>query len=725
MGNPYAPFASRLDWQLAQWAKLRGTGSTAFTELLAIEEVAERLALSYKNTCELNHIIDHKLPNVWLHFKRKEIILGGQVYECVESLFGDPDFASILLQVPERHYSDADCTMRVYFDMNTRKWWWVTQKELEKRNPGAMVIPIIISSDKMQLTVFGNKSAYPVYMTLGNLPKEVCCKPSRRGQILLAYLPMTHLKQITIKSACRRVLANLFHAFRESGMPIASWDGLVRHGHPILTVYVGDYPEQVLVVGCKTGECPKCPVPHDEVGKSCNTERPLRNLSRVLDALDSLDEGPRARSGRTYPTPTSTMLSHPDILYQLYQGIIKHLLAWLQEAYGEEEIHAHCHHLPPNHHLQQFTKGLSGLSSVTSKEHQDMCRILLGLIIGLPVPNGASPICLVQVTHAILDFLYPAQYTTQTSRTLSLLDNALKVFHANKEIFVDLGIWTHWHLPKLHSLDHYQHSIELFDMTDNYDMQYSECLHIDMAKEAYRVTNKKDTWPQMMQWLERREKILQHEQFVQWRLASMTLAAAIQVPSHAALAATDPAGKPRRHIEMTTHTTVKAVKHGALAECYGATYFLQLNHPHFTSAQQERTAASVYFHFNTILVFHKVKFWLEDPHGFMLPELQSVIHCRPMQHNKQGDCLPGRFDTTLWFTTFGEPSANHGLYKIKHSVCDHDCICPVEQLECSCHLLPEFGCVACREWTADNVLNECPVFFLNAFWDCHMYKFAY
>jgi hypothetical protein len=39
--NMYAPFASKLDWEIAQWAKLRGPGSTAFSELLAIDGVSK------------------------------------------------------------------------------------------------------------------------------------------------------------------------------------------------------------------------------------------------------------------------------------------------------------------------------------------------------------------------------------------------------------------------------------------------------------------------------------------------------------------------------------------------------------------------------------------------------------------------------------------------------------------------------------------------------------
>ena len=37
--NMYAPFAHRLDWEIARWCKLRGPGSNAVTELLGIEGV--------------------------------------------------------------------------------------------------------------------------------------------------------------------------------------------------------------------------------------------------------------------------------------------------------------------------------------------------------------------------------------------------------------------------------------------------------------------------------------------------------------------------------------------------------------------------------------------------------------------------------------------------------------------------------------------------------------
>ncbi|KAG1718626.1 hypothetical protein EDB19DRAFT_1649989 [Suillus lakei] len=84
--------------------------------------------------------------------------------------------------------------------MHTGKWWWNTQ--LDKQQLGATIIPVIISTDKTQVTVFHNKTAYPVYLIISNIPKEIHGKPSQCAHVLLTYLPTTHLKHITNKASC-------------------------------------------------------------------------------------------------------------------------------------------------------------------------------------------------------------------------------------------------------------------------------------------------------------------------------------------------------------------------------------------------------------------------------------------------------------------------------------------------------------------------------------------
>ncbi|KAI0069630.1 hypothetical protein K474DRAFT_1580419, partial [Panus rudis PR-1116 ss-1] len=108
----YTPFASHMDWAVARWAKLRGPGSTAVSELLSIPGLQDALGLSYKNSRELNQIIDTYLPAQRPRFHRGGSVLEGEIYDvyyrdilaCIRALYGDPSFAPYLIFKPEKHF---------------------------------------------------------------------------------------------------------------------------------------------------------------------------------------------------------------------------------------------------------------------------------------------------------------------------------------------------------------------------------------------------------------------------------------------------------------------------------------------------------------------------------------------------------------------------------------------------------------------------------------------
>lgn len=494
----------------------------------------------------MNKLVD-SLPTSRPRFKRAIVTMQDEsfdvyfrdVIDCIKALYGNAEFAPYLVFAPERHYSDADHTVRLYHDMHTGKWWWNTQKELEKNHPGATIIPVIISSDRTQVTSWSGKQAYPVYLTIGNLPKSIRRKPSRGGQILLAYLPTSKLEHITNEAARKRMILNVMHKCLkvilsplekagETGVAMASGDGVVRRNHPIFAAHAGDYMEHIAIVGCKMGECTTCEVPPKNLGDT--DKYPLRDLESVLDALHKIDEDPTqflqaCRAAKVKPIihPFWENLPYcdihlcitPDILHQLLQGLIKHLTTWIKSAFNTHELDERCRALPKNHHVRHFLKGITPLSRITGSEHHDIARILLGLIVDLPLPNGVSNAKLLKATRALLDFLYLAEYPVHSTETLKKLQDALDRFHANKDIFITLGIRKDFNLPKLHFLSHYVEKIKWSGTADNFNTEYTERLHIDFAKDAYAATNHKDELPQMTLWLERKEKVLEFDKYIQ------------------------------------------------------------------------------------------------------------------------------------------------------------------------------------------------------------------
>ena len=146
---------------------------------------------------------------------------------------------------------------------------------------------------------------------------------------------------------------------------MSSGDGISRRIHPIVTVYACDYPEQLLVTCIKTGECPKCLVKNEELG---NPDVPLqfRDLEKILDILQHADDDlvqftKICGDNRIKPVihPFWEELPYvdiyqsitPDVLHQIYQGIVKHVFSWVISMYGASKIDAQCKRFPPNHHI--------------------------------------------------------------------------------------------------------------------------------------------------------------------------------------------------------------------------------------------------------------------------------------------------------------------------------------------------------------------------------------
>ncbi|KAG8940754.1 hypothetical protein FRC03_005129 [Tulasnella sp. 419] len=220
--------------------------------------------------------------------------------------------------------------------------------------------------------------------------------------MLLAYLPVAQFKDENLTTAeqtqakarifhaaLRRILQPLEKAGKE-GIELMSGDGKIRDCHPIVACYVADYPEQCLITCVRSGECPVCPCTRDLLGKygdiegqSLRKQREtalvLKNAQKKLTTISAAALDRYLQQWGLVPTydPFWANLPHldihhsitPDILHQMHEGMVKHLHSWVHHLLGPKELDQRLQHMPPNHSLQVYDKGISGFSRLTGNEH--------------------------------------------------------------------------------------------------------------------------------------------------------------------------------------------------------------------------------------------------------------------------------------------------------------------------------------------------------------------
>ena len=230
------------------------------------------------------------------------------------------------------------------------------------------------------------------------------------------------------------------------------------------------------------------------------------------------------------------------------------------------------------------------------------------------------------------------------------MNDALHMFHLNHDILVSLGIWTHFNIPKLHNAGHYYELIQLYGTADNFNTEFTERLHIDLAKDAYASTNFKDKYPQMTCWLDQKERVMHHEKYI-----CCSLESSFNTPLHVQKPL--PSLIPECRQQMAKHPTHWGVPIDMIGTKYGATQFIpalsrfiaQYQHPEYSKAQVEAASVSIHIPFSKISVFHHVKFISYDVYS--LNPLDEIvvdsIHTDPVHFNKYRNVVPGRFDTVI------------------------------------------------------------------------------
>ena len=423
---------------------------------------------------------------------------------------------------------------------------------------GSAVLPIFLASDKTRLTnLGGNKVAWPVYITLGNFSQHLRSHPSSGSWTPIAYLPYCEWEVVfkstrkddTFRGICTSRLFHtaLRHVLRPlekagiQGIRMADSYGNTRNCFPLLAAYLADYPEQVLVNIAPYNASPVTMAARDNTGAP---ERyPNRTYTVVVRELHALqeefggEESPedtlkyhsvatkrglsavREPFWKHLPHVQPHIMVTPDVLHNAHGFFRHHMVPWILELVGKEEFDARIRAMPRMIGLRAYPNGISRLKQWTGRDAREIQRYILALVLGSPKVNAK----ITKALHALLDFIYIAQYQSHSNDTLGYLEDALQSFHKHKAAFWKLKARKgghsniqHFNIPKLCGFHDYAPSIRQFGSVMQFSTDITEFFHKESTKQPYQATNKRNFMPQMCLILERRERWAQFRRYLEW-----------------------------------------------------------------------------------------------------------------------------------------------------------------------------------------------------------------
>ena len=116
----------------------------------------------------------------------------------------------------------------------------------------------------------------------------------------------------------------------------------------------------------------------------------------------------------------------------------------------------------------------------------------------LPTITGLVPSGMLHVITAFLDFCYLVWHLQIDESVLDQIDDAVNRFHQECHIFIELGIWDNFLLPRQHAIVHYHLMIQLFSAPNGLCSSITESKHIKAVKQPYHHSSQNNPLGEMI-----------------------------------------------------------------------------------------------------------------------------------------------------------------------------------------------------------------------------------
>ncbi|KAG1722536.1 uncharacterized protein EDB91DRAFT_1240205 [Suillus paluster] len=481
--NTYYPFCDKGEWELAKFL-VENLNQTQIDKFLKLKWFNTRPRLSFTSKDELLDWIDG-LPS-FVQWKVSDIKFKGykttypiqfiwrDALEVVKQLFSDPVFANHMSYQP--HIVNIG-NQREYGDYMSADMAWKIQDYLPL---GATQVPIILGSDKTPVTrTTGGLEMHPLFITIGNIDSDVCCKATLRAWRCIAYMPIAKFH---------------VHPDYQTILQAQLWHKCIDLVCANLKVTAKQEATMIAAVSKK--------------------------ISNKIDPWD-LDKFQKAAkavhlSGVHMPFWRDWLFTCPsvflagEVLHTCHKFFADHLLKWIKETLGKPELDARFinqHKRVGTHH---FTKGITHVNQMTGCEHRDIqCTIVASIA-------GAAPPRFIRAIRAFVDFIYLAQNLVHSPESLQLMVKALSDFHEFKGAIIEAearrgrkGVKEDFFIPELELLQSFSGTVKKLGTLMQFSADMTERMLITHCKDLFVQTSQRasDFTEQCIRILNRQESM--------------------------------------------------------------------------------------------------------------------------------------------------------------------------------------------------------------------------
>ncbi|KAJ7742490.1 hypothetical protein DFH07DRAFT_750448 [Mycena maculata] len=554
--KPWAPFLTRLDFEVSEFAQENMLNRKATNKLICL---IRRCAASPDDFTITNHAdmnkqwdlaskkcTEFRKYDVFVNYKGVDQLFemhARPLWDWCQDLIQDPHLAPFFTWDAEKIYRfNGSSFIRFYTEPWTADAFWETQSKLPK-HPDAKPCPLIVYADKAKLSSFGTQKAYPIVARLANIFVGIRNSNEWGGGQIVGSLPVVsddtaesgkpgyaNFKNAVWHAAFYKLLESIT-THSKAGIWTHCGDGKDRWLFPMILILAADYEEaaiMALIRGLRgLYPCPICLVKSDEqsdvtvvpearsTSHSYGTVQKARTLN--AEGREDLLKASGLRNVDNVFWNVANSDPHKAISFDRLHS--HHSGLWGDHLFGQLKLHVsnlsgrrsakldqQFNMLPRWRDLNHF-QSVTNISFNDGSKHEDISKMILFAVHNILTDRVGLMLLACVRSYQVLDMYLGLEL--HTTGTIAAGRQELQNFGALMKKYWEACEGTefedkNWNFPKMHLHTHAFDDIERKGITKNFGTKIDEAMHSPARAVYLRQTNFKNVEPQILRSLHRR-----------------------------------------------------------------------------------------------------------------------------------------------------------------------------------------------------------------------------